>query len=72
MGVVPLAKAELFFPPLLFDLTLHGLALQPLDGVFPCMRGTPVSLSRACPIKRTAEPWPSLLLEEDGCKDILT
>lgn len=72
VGVVPLPKAELFFPPLLFDSTPYGPALRPLHGALPWARGTPVSQSRARPVKRTAEPWPSLLLEEDRCKDILS
>lgn len=69
MEVVPLPKAELFFPPLLFNLTLYGLALQPLDGVLTCVSGTPMSQSWARLLKRSAEPWPLLLLEEDRCKE---
>lgn len=70
MGVALLPKAELFFPPLLFNSTLFGPALQPLDGASAWVHGTPVSQSRAHPVTRTAGP--SLLLEEDRCRDILT
>lgn len=72
--VVPLPKAELFFPVLRFDSALYA---QPCDHF---MEGCPGCAAPQClragqdsaSVRRTAEPWPSLLLEEDRCKGILT
>lgn len=70
MGVIPLPKAELFFPPILFDLTLSESPSW--NECYPgyvapqCLIVGHVLLEEDCSI------WAVVISEEYGCKDILT
>lgn len=70
MGVIPLLKAELFFPPVLFDLTLSESASW--NDRYPgyvapqCLIAGHVLLEEDCSV------WAVVISEEYGCKDVLT